>query len=410
MRRSLISLIPSGKKKKNESTQYTLDEMKSAVDSLLSPQGKTITFRNLDESGGQKFIVTKTLADSELEGSSQDLVVDPPDIKYNFYLRCHPGYIPGEIDYVSPIKYNDLSDREIITAQPGYLASSTDRQLVDMTNYTRTNFSTALEQVSQYSNRYRFTQSAIDYFKTVKPTNLHTAFSRPTLLLQTDTSVFNLLDTSECTDFNACFTSTYFYDLDGSTDYANLNLSNWDTSKVTNMNYMFNGIYCNILDISNWDTSSLTEMNNTFYSCNINTIIGLDKLDISKLTSLSHTLFMANIRNCSEIMDLSSWKNNIITSISSFAQNLHTKILDISNIDTSHCNDMNYAFYSNYIEEVRGVIDLSSISDLYRLNNLVDVDNNLKVPIKFKNVPSKLPSTWWQSAGFTSKDQFEIVT
>ena len=410
MRRSLILLTLSDKKK-NESTQYTLDEMKSEIDSLSSPQGKTITFRNLDESGGQKFIVTKTMTDSELEGSSQDLIVDPPNIKYNFYLRCHAGYIPGEIDHVSPVNYNDLADREVITAQPGYLASSTERQLVDMTEYLTTNFSTATEPVSQYSNRYRFTQSTIDYFKTVKPTNLHRGLASNSLF-QTDTSVFNLLDTSECTNFSGCFAGLTLYDLSGEYNtYANLNLSNWDMSKATDIGFMFNNFDCNILDISNWDISSVIEVGSLFYSAKINTIIGLDKLDVSKLTSLSTMLYMANIKNYNDIMDLSSWKNNIVTSINSFAQGLHTKILDISNIDTSHCVYMNNAFYSTYIEEVRGVIDLSSIpvNSIYNMKNIVNI-NKLKVPIKFKNIPSDFPSTWWQTAGFTSDDQFEIVT
>lgn len=410
MRRSLILLILSDKKK-NESTQYTLDEMKSEIDSLSSPQGKTIIFRNLDESGGQKFIVTKTMTDSELEGSSQDLVVDPPNIKYNFYLRCHPGYIPGEIDHVSPVNYNDLEDGHVITAQPGYLASSTERQLVDMTEYLTINFSTATEPVSQYSNRYRFTQSAIDYFKTVKPTNLHRGLASNSLF-QTDTSVFNLLDTSECTNFNSCFAGLALYDLSGEYNtYANLNLSNWDMSKATDIGSMFKNFDCNILDISNWDISSVIEVGSLFYSAKINTIIGLDKLDVSKLPDLGSFLYMANIKNYNEIMDLSSWKNNIATSISNFAQGLHTKVLDISNIDTSHCAYMSNAFYSSYIEEVRGVIDLSSIpvNNIYSMNNIVNI-NKLKVPIKFKNIPSDFPSTWWQTAGFTSEGQFEIVT
>ena len=42
----------------------------------------------------------------------------------------------------------------------------------------------------------------------------------------------------------------------------------WNTSNVTDMNYMFYG--CNKLtsvDVSNWDTSNVTNMNGMFYGC-----------------------------------------------------------------------------------------------------------------------------------------------
>ena len=60
---------------------------------------------------------------------------------------------------------------------------------------------------------------------------------------------------------------------------------------------------------------------------------------------------------------------------------------------------------------INSTIDLSSIpaNSIYNMNNIVNI-NKLKVPIKFKNIPSDFPSTWWQTAGFTSEDQFEIVT
>ena len=51
----------------------------------------------------------------------------------------------------------------------------------------------------------------------------------------------------------------------------NLNLSNWDTSKVTNMSYMFQdaghkatSFNLDLLDLSNWNTSKVTKMNSMF--------------------------------------------------------------------------------------------------------------------------------------------------
>ena len=74
-------------------------------------------------------------------------------------------------------------------------------------------------------------------------------------LLEIDVSNF---DTSKVTDM-----SRMFYDL---RNITSLNLSNFDTSKVTDMNRMFSGMSNLItLDLSNFDTSKVTTMMSMFY-------------------------------------------------------------------------------------------------------------------------------------------------
>jgi len=45
----------------------------------------------------------------------------------------------------------------------------------------------------------------------------------------------------------------------------NQDISNWDTSKVTDMRYMFRGAYAFNQDISNWNVSSCSNFNNMFH-------------------------------------------------------------------------------------------------------------------------------------------------
>lgn len=106
-----------------------------------------------------------------------------------------------------------------------------------------------------------------------------------------ETITLNGVDTSNVIDFSNCF--LFFYGTCG--DYNSLNtssavnftsmfyncvldetidLSSWNTSKVTNMSYMFSINYNSVqsstkdrlktLDLSNWNTSNVTNMNDIF--------------------------------------------------------------------------------------------------------------------------------------------------
>lgn len=58
--------------------------------------------------------------------------------------------------------------------------------------------------------------------------------------------------------------SYLFYD---EKDIKNINISNWDTLNVTNMNGMFYNCYKFNADISNWDVSNVTNMDKMFSQC-----------------------------------------------------------------------------------------------------------------------------------------------
>jgi len=77
------------------------------------------------------------------------------------------------------------------------------------------------------------------------------------------------------------------------TSISELDLSHFDTSKVTNMVGMFDSIWrLTELDLSSFDTSNVTEMSQMFYHCsNLKTIYVSHLWDTSKLEKSSNMFY-----------------------------------------------------------------------------------------------------------------------
>ena len=76
---------------------------------------------------------------------------------------------------------------------------------------------------------------------------------------------------------------------------ATLNLSNFDTSQVTNMSYMFAGV-SNLatLNLSNFDTSKVTNMGYMFAGMRNLTTLNLSNFDTSKVTDMNDMFLLEN--------------------------------------------------------------------------------------------------------------------
>lgn len=103
----------------------------------------------------------------------------------------------------------------------------------------------------------------------------------------------NFIDTSKVTNMNSLFDQT---DFEGDISY-------WNVSNVTNMNYMFykcENFNCNL---SNWELKNLKRAEGMFEGCSNFIGIGLDNWELSKL---EYANFMfANCENFNQ--DLSKW-------------------------------------------------------------------------------------------------------
>ena len=140
--------------------------------------------------------------------------------------------------------------------------------------------------------------------------------------------------------------SEMFYSLDYQQKIKNildLDLSNFDTSNVTDMNGMFEGMSnLTTLDLSNFDTSKVTNMSSMFHGMRNLTTLNLSNFDTSKVTNMEYMfLGMTNLTS----LDLSSFNTSQVTNMYLMFNDMsNLTTLDLSNFDTSKVTDMSEMF------------------------------------------------------------------
>ena len=186
-------------------------------------------------------------------------------------------------------------------------------------------------------------------------------FSGCNKIIEIDLSNF---DTSLVTDMKYMFLECK--------SLTSLNLSNINTSQVTNMNELFGRCEkLNPIDLSNFDTSQVTNMYGMFYSCDNVISLDLSKFNTSQVTIMEHMfcgcekITSFNLSNFDtslvttmkwmfasnyyvlRYIDLSSFNTSKVTNMYGMFQDSYKIIsLNLSNFDTSNVKDMNYMFSS----------------------------------------------------------------
>ena len=136
-------------------------------------------------------------------------------------------------------------------------------------------------------------------------------------------------------------------------EFENLDLSNFDTSKVTKMNQMF--YKCTALtnlDLSNFDTSKVTNMTLMFNSCSSLTNLDLSNFDMSSVVNINDMFGL-----CSNLTELNSFRN--------FGKGFTTETINWwqHKLNLSSCTNLTHDSL------------MSVINNLYDLNLTYDVAN-----------------------------------
>ena len=134
------------------------------------------------------------------------------------------------------------------------------------------------------------------------------------------------------------------YMFDSCSSLKILNLSNLDTSKVKGMGGMFHDCKSLIsLDLSSFNSRNVINMNSMFHGCRSLTSLELSNLDVSNVRAMN-SIF----RGCSSLkyLNISNFKTSNLNNIGGmFYGCLSLTSLDLSNFDTSHVTNMNSMFF-----------------------------------------------------------------
>ena len=135
-----------------------------------------------------------------------------------------------------------------------------------------------------------------------------------------------------------------FYDL---SNITKIDLSKFDTSKVTDMKGMFYG--CTSLtsiNFSNFNTSSVTNMGYMFYKC-----VSLEYLDLSNFDTSSVTIIEFMFNECNQLISLNidNFNTKNVNKMSNLFNGCTSLIsLNLKSFDTSSVTEMSCMFYNCY--------------------------------------------------------------
>ena len=193
----------------------------------------------------------------------------------------------------------------------------------------------------------------VSSFDTSKVTNMEAMFAGMPSLTTLNLSNF---DTSKVTRMNSMF--------EGASRLTTLNLSNFDTSKVTDMEAMFGYMYgLTSLNISSFDTSQVTNMRDMFSNIRNLTSLNLSNFNTSKVTDMRAMFgYMYGLSS----LNLTNFDTSKVTDMNSMFAGMSLTGLNLSNFDTSNVTDMGSMFYNmrNLTSLNLANFDTSKVTDM----------------------------------------------
>ena len=151
---------------------------------------------------------------------------------------------------------------------------------------------------------------------------------------------------------------------------SHLDLSNFDTSKVTNMHQMFyNCPQLTTLNLSGFDTSNVTTMYSMFYNCQSLTTLDLTGFDTSKVPNL-YDMF----NNCRKLSNIPKLNASNVTNVNGVVYECRSlkDFGGLENLGQAYLTTQS-ANYSSYKLDLSQCRQLTEQSLINVLTNLYDI-------------------------------------
>ena len=147
---------------------------------------------------------------------------------------------------------------------------------------------------------------------------------------------------------------------------SSIDLSDFDTSNVTDMSHMFwNTTATEIKGLEYLDTSNVENMGQMFRESNV-TDVDLSGFYAPKLWSMYYMFYLSKIKN----IDLSNLNTDKLTDIRGAFRNSGADVIDITGLNISNIKDMSLLFAAtSKVKEIIGLntLDTSNVTDMHSM-------------------------------------------
>lgn len=127
-----------------------------------------------------------------------------------------------------------------------------------------------------------------------------------------------------------------------------INLSKMDTSRVTNMHGMFEHCSVKNLDLSNFNTENVTDMSDMFEECAVKSI-NLTSFNTSKVINMSYMFSAVDIKE----LNLSSFDTKNVRDMFGMFTDSEIQSIDLSNFTIGECTDIINMSYNCKFQSVK---------------------------------------------------------
>ena len=170
-------------------------------------------------------------------------------------------------------------------------------------------------------------------------------------------------------------------------------ISNWNTSKVTNMKYLFRECEYFNEDIGSWDVSKVNNMEGMFYEARSFNNAGsnsMERWDVSSVTNMNLMFCDAESFNNTGSINIGSWNvSNVTNMCGMFYQAKsfnNVGSINIGSWDVSNVTDMSCMFF--------GTTNFNDDIGSWNVSNVTNMDGMFHFASKFNNAKNTNIGTW----------------